>query len=117
MNFLMILYLAALFVALTPGVLVTLPKGGKKITVAVVHGLLLAAVWHFTNRMVSRATEGFQPGKKPKAAAPAAPAAPAPDERKMIEAKMAPAAAPMKAVKAAPAPAETEGRMGMGKKK
>jgi hypothetical protein len=60
MNLFMSLYLAALFVALTPGVLLTLPKGGKKLTVALVHGIVFAVVWHFTNRMVRRATAGFE---------------------------------------------------------
>ena len=54
------LYLAALFVALTPGVLLTLPKGGKRLTVAVVHGLVFASIWYFTRNAVLRATEGFQ---------------------------------------------------------
>jgi hypothetical protein len=63
MNFFMTLYLAALFVALTPGVLLTLPKGGNKMTVAVVHGLVFAVVWYFTHRMVWRYSmqlSGFQ---------------------------------------------------------
>ena len=61
MNLFMTLYLFALFVALTPGVLLTLPKGGNKITVAVVHGLVFAVIWHFTNRMVFRySRSGFQ---------------------------------------------------------
>jgi hypothetical protein len=54
------LYLAALFVALTPGVLLTLPKGGNRLTVAVVHGLVFAAIWYFTRNAVLEATEGFQ---------------------------------------------------------
>jgi hypothetical protein len=61
MNVLMSLYLAALFVALTPGVLVTLPKGGKKYTVIAVHAVLFLVVWHFTNKIVRRmAVESFQ---------------------------------------------------------
>jgi uncharacterized membrane protein len=63
MNLFMTLYLAALFVALTPGVLLTLPKGGNKMTVAVVHGLVFAVVWYFTHRMVFRYSmqlSGFQ---------------------------------------------------------
>jgi hypothetical protein len=63
MNFFMTLYLAALFVALTPGVLLTLPKGGNKMTVAVVHGLVFAVVWYFTHRMAFRYSmqlSGFQ---------------------------------------------------------
>ena len=60
MNLYMSLYLAALFVLLTPGVLVTLPKGCSKLTVAAVHGLVFAAVWHFTHKLVWRATAGFE---------------------------------------------------------
>lgn len=63
MNLFASLYVVLLFVLLTPGVLLTLPKGGSKLTVAVVHGLVFAVVWHFTNNMVLRATaglEGFQ---------------------------------------------------------
>ena len=60
MNFLLSLYLAALFVAFVPGVLVSLPPRGSKFTVLAVHALLFAAVWHYTHRAVWRATEGFQ---------------------------------------------------------
>ena len=63
MNLFMTLYLAALFVALTPGVLLTLPKGGNKMTVAVVHGLVFAVVWYFTHTMAFRYSmqlSGFQ---------------------------------------------------------
>ena len=67
---LMSLYLVLLFVAFTPGVLVVLPKGGSRLTVAVVHGVLFALVWHFTHKMVWKATSsmsGFEDGsgKKP----------------------------------------------------
>jgi hypothetical protein len=64
MNVFMSLYLAALFVALTPGVLLTLPKGAK-LTVAVVHGLVFAVIYNFTYRMVWRTSvtmDGFQGG-------------------------------------------------------
>jgi len=61
MKLLMSLYLAALFVAFVPGVLVTLPKGGSKMTVLAVHAALFAFGWHFTHKMVGRLTsEGFQ---------------------------------------------------------
>jgi len=56
MNLYMCLYLALLFVLLTPGVLLTLPPGGSKLTVAVVHGLVFVLVYHFTHRAVARAT-------------------------------------------------------------
>ena len=57
----MSLYMALLFVVLTPGVLFTLPKGGSKLTIAAVHGLLFLAVYYFTSEMVWRAvSEDFQ---------------------------------------------------------
>ena len=58
----MSIYVALLFVVLTPGVLLTLPKRGNKLTVALVHGLVFAAVYYLTHKMVSRATmqlDGF----------------------------------------------------------
>jgi hypothetical protein len=60
----MSLYVAVLFVVLTPGVLLTLPKGGSKLTVAVVHGLVFALVFHFTHKFVWKALEGFQSKEK-----------------------------------------------------
>jgi hypothetical protein len=50
-----ILYLFVLFVALTPGILLTIPTGGSKITVAVVHALVFVVVWTLTSRPVLRA--------------------------------------------------------------
>ena len=63
MNLVLNLYVALLFVLLTPGVLLTLPKGGKKLTVALVHGLVFAAVYYFTYKIVWRFSvtlDGFQ---------------------------------------------------------
>ena len=68
MNLFLSLYLAALFVALTPGVLLTLPKGGARITVAVVHALVFAVIYHFTKDMVtldSFSMDGFQNSYNP----------------------------------------------------
>ena len=70
----MSLYVAALFFVLTPGVLVSLPPGGKKMTVALVHAVVFATVYQLTHKMVARVlNEGFQEAAKA-AAAPAAPA-------------------------------------------
>jgi len=55
MNLYLSLYIALLFVLLTPGVLLTLPPGGSKLTVAVVHGLVFAVVYHLTYKPVWRA--------------------------------------------------------------
>ena len=63
MRILITLYVAALFFALTPGVLLSLPKGGSKLTVAAVHALVFALVLHFTYRYVKRIAlryEGFE---------------------------------------------------------
>jgi hypothetical protein len=63
MKLALLAYLAVLFVLLTPGVLLRLPVGSK-LAVAAAHGLVFALVWHFTQRYVLRATEGFQDAKK-----------------------------------------------------
>ena len=62
MQIIMIVYVVVLFVALTPSVLLRLPAGGSKLTVAVVHGLVFATVLYFTQGLVSDAlyAEGFQ---------------------------------------------------------
>ena len=54
MNILAILYLIVLFVILTPGILVTLPKKGSKFTVAIVHGIILAALYYLTHLFLSK---------------------------------------------------------------
>ena len=51
----MTLYAAVLFFVLTPGVLLSLPPGASKLTVAATHAVVFAAVWHFTYKMVYRA--------------------------------------------------------------
>ena len=54
--------------ALTPGVLLTLPKGGSKLVVAAVHGLVFTVVYHFTNKLVlemSVSSEGFSKKRGP----------------------------------------------------
>ena len=54
MESLNLLYLAVLFFVLTPGVLVSLPPGGSKLTVAIVHAVVFALVYHFTHKVVLR---------------------------------------------------------------
>ena len=56
MNVYVGIYLALLFVALTPGVLLTLPPGGSKLVVAATHGVVLALVFCFTQNAVRNAT-------------------------------------------------------------
>jgi hypothetical protein len=72
MNIWMLLYVAVLFFVLTPGILVSLPSGGSKTTVAAVHALVFALVFHFTHKIVWNVTksvrfghlEGFESAKK-----------------------------------------------------
>jgi hypothetical protein len=61
MNVYMSLYLAILFIAFVPGVLVSLPPKGGKYMVLAVHALLFVVVWHLTHKAVWKLTsEGFQ---------------------------------------------------------
>ena len=48
----MTLFTTLLFVLLTPGILVTLPPGGSKMTVALFHGVVFALVYHLTHKAV-----------------------------------------------------------------
>jgi hypothetical protein len=50
----MSLFIAVLFFALVPGVLVSLPQGGSKMTVAATHAVVFALVYHFTHKAVWR---------------------------------------------------------------
>jgi hypothetical protein len=59
MNFYMDLYVAALFFVLTPGVLLTLPKGGSVLTVAAVHAVVFATIYHFAGPMVWKMTQNM----------------------------------------------------------
>ena len=60
MNLTMILFTTLLFVLLTPNIVTRLPPAGSKLTVAIVHGLLFAVVYHFTNKMVHRYSMGYE---------------------------------------------------------
>ena len=62
MNLFTSLYIALLFVVLTPGVVLTLPVGSK-LAVAAAHGLVFAVLYHLTYKTVWRLStrlEGFQ---------------------------------------------------------
>lgn len=43
-----------LFFVLTPGVLVSLPPGGSRTTVALTHAAVFALVWAFAHRPVAK---------------------------------------------------------------
>jgi hypothetical protein len=60
---LMALYVAVLFYVLAPGILLSLPRGGNKMTVAMTHALVAAVVFYFTHKMAYkflRQFDGFQ---------------------------------------------------------
>ena len=54
MSLVVSLYAAILFFLLTPAILVSLPPRGGKYTVAAVHALVFAIVFHFTHKSVWR---------------------------------------------------------------
>lgn len=51
-HLIMSLYVALLFILLTPGVLLRLPPRSSLLTVAVVHSIVFAIVFHLTHKMV-----------------------------------------------------------------
>jgi len=59
MNVYMTLFTALLFFVLTPGVVLTLPKGGDKMTVAAVHAVVFALVYHLTHKAVWKLTKNM----------------------------------------------------------
>jgi len=62
MNLWMLLYIAVLFFVLTPGILLSLPTGGSKSTVAAVHALVFAVIFYFTHKLVWNATKSVHFG-------------------------------------------------------
>jgi hypothetical protein len=48
----MMVYIAVLFYLLTPGVLVSLPPGGSRTTVALTHAVVFSLVWCYTHKVV-----------------------------------------------------------------
>lgn len=71
MNLFMTVFVALLFVALTPGVLVSLPPGGSKLTVALFHGVVFALVYHLTHKAVWRMAGAGDAARDPAPASPA----------------------------------------------
>jgi hypothetical protein len=66
MNFLTTLYTAFLFFILTPGIFLSIPKGGDLKTVALTHAAVFGLVYHFTHMLVYKATSGPVVAKKSK---------------------------------------------------
>lgn len=56
MCWIMFFYTALLFFLLTPGILLTLPPKGKKITVAVVHAVVFGLIFCFSHKIVMKMT-------------------------------------------------------------
>jgi hypothetical protein len=54
MSLIVSIYAAILFFLLTPAILLRLPPGGSKFTVAAVHAIVFAIIFHFTNKLVWR---------------------------------------------------------------
>lgn len=54
----MALYAAVLFYALSPGVLLTLPPGGSQMTVALTHAAVFGLVFALSSKYVLRAVGG-----------------------------------------------------------
>ena len=52
MCWIMCIYAALLFFILTPGILLTLPPKGKKMTVAAVHAVVFGVIFGLTHKMV-----------------------------------------------------------------
>ena len=52
--FYMTLILAALFFVLTPGILVSLPPGGSKMTVALTHAAVFGVVWFLIRKPLKK---------------------------------------------------------------
>jgi hypothetical protein len=54
MEWVMFLFTALLFFLLTPGILVTLPPKGKKMTVAAVHAVLFGLLFALSHKTLMR---------------------------------------------------------------
>jgi len=53
MNITMLVYLAILFIVLTPGQFATLPSvDAPKLNITLTHAVLFALVWHVTHKIV-----------------------------------------------------------------
>ena len=60
MSLIVSIYAAILFFLLTPAILVRLPPGGSKFTVAAVHAIVFALLFHFTHKLVWRLGARFE---------------------------------------------------------
>jgi len=60
MSLIVSLYAAVLFFLLTPAILLRLPPKGSKWTVAAVHAIVFALIFHFTHKLVWRLSARFE---------------------------------------------------------
>jgi hypothetical protein len=60
MNIFVTIYSAILFFILTPAVFLRLPPNGSKYTVAAVHAIAFAVIYHFTHKIVWRMSMGME---------------------------------------------------------
>jgi hypothetical protein len=74
MSFAVSIYAAILFFLLTPAILLRLPPNGSKMTVAAVHAVVFAIIFHFTHKFVWRLGARFE-GMTPTPTKKATPAA------------------------------------------
>jgi len=58
-NLYMALFVAILFFLLTPGILLRLPPGGSKYTVAAVHAVVFVIAYHFTHKAVANLVKSY----------------------------------------------------------
>ena len=64
MNWVVTIYTALLFFVLTPGILLSLPPKSSKLMVAGTHAVLFALLYHFTHKMVWRASMSMSLGRE-----------------------------------------------------
>lgn len=56
----MLVVMALLFAALSPGVFLWLPFGASRRVAALVHGVVFAVVWHFLHEPIANMLSSFE---------------------------------------------------------
>lgn len=64
MNLTVLIFSTVLFFVLSPGVLVTIPKNGSKITASAVHAVVFGIIFHFSHNFIMQLSEGFKEGSQ-----------------------------------------------------
>ena len=60
MNVIMLIVMALLFAALSPGVFIWLPSGASRKVAALVHGVVFVVVWYFLHKHLWRISSMFE---------------------------------------------------------